>query len=72
MRMGKFAQAIVPLRSIALNTSTFHLRPEIPEHIKINFAIALFFGGEPAGGLDALADISREDDPQVQSALCAG
>ena len=67
MRMGKFAQAIVPLRSIALNTSTFHLRPEIPEHIKINFAIALFFGGEPAGGLDALADISREDDPQVQA-----
>ncbi len=66
MRTGKFAQAIVPLRSIALNTSTFHLRPEIPEHIKINFAIALFFGGEPAGGLDALADIKREDDPQVK------
>ena len=66
MRMGKFAQAIAPLRSIALNMSTFHLRPEIPEHIKINYAIALFFGGEPAGGLDALADIQREDDPQVQ------
>ncbi|MEZ6079609.1 MAG: hypothetical protein R3C56_29260 [Pirellulaceae bacterium] len=57
MRMGKFAQAIAPLRSVALNMSTFHLRPEIPEHIKINYAIALFFGGEPAGGLDALADI---------------
>jgi hypothetical protein len=66
MRMGKFAQAIAPLRSVALNMSTFHLRPEIPEHIKINYAIALFFGGEPAGGLDALADIQREDDPQVQ------
>lgn len=66
MRMGKFAQAIVPLRSVALNMSTFHLRPEIPDHIKINFAIALFFGGEPAGGFDALADIKREDDPQVQ------
>ena len=66
MRMGKFAQAIAPLRSLALNTSTFHVRPEIPEHIQINYAIALFFGGEPAGGLDALADIKREDDPQVR------
>ncbi len=66
MRMGKFAQAIVPLRSVALNLSTFHLRPEIPEHIRINFAIALFFGGEPAGSFDALADIKREDDPQVK------
>lgn len=66
LRLGKFAQAIPPLRSIALNTSTFHLRTEVPEHIKINYAIALFFGGEAAGGLDALTDIKREDDPQVK------
>ncbi len=66
MRMNKFSLAIAPLRSIALNTSTFHLRPEIPQHIRINYAIALFFGGEPSGGLDALADIQREDDPQVK------
>jgi len=66
MRMGKFAPAITLLRSVALNTSTFHLRSEIPHHLKINYATALFFGGEPAGGIDALADIQREDDPQVK------
>ncbi len=66
MRMGKFSPAIAPLRGIALNASTFHVRPEVPEHIKINYAIALFFGGEPSGGLEALSDIRREEDPQVR------
>jgi hypothetical protein len=66
MRMGKFAPAITLLRSVALNTSTFHLRSEVPHHVKLNYATALFFGGEPAGGMDALADLQREDDPQVK------
>lgn len=66
MRMGQFAPAITLLRSVTLNTSTFHLRSEVPLHVKVNYACALFFGGEPAGGLDALADIQREDDPQVK------
>lgn len=66
MRLGKFSQAIGPLRTLALNTSTFHLRSETPLHIRINYALALFFGGEPAGGMEALSDIRREDDPQIK------
>lgn len=66
MRLNRFSQAIGPLRMAALNTSTVHLRDGTPNHIKINFAFALFFGGEPAGGLKTLGEIRMEDDTEVK------
>ncbi|MCA9132081.1 MAG: hypothetical protein KDA45_02965 [Planctomycetales bacterium] len=71
MRMHKFAQAIGPLRTVALNTSTFRVRSEVADHIKINFAIALFFGGEPLGGLEVLGELKMEQDPSVQMVRAA-
>lgn len=66
LRMREFAQAINPLRMVALNSSTFQVREAIPSHIKINFALALFFGGEPAGAMETLSQIKPpEDDPCV-------
>lgn len=66
LRMHEFAKAISPLRMVALNPSTFHLKENVAMHIKINLAIALFFGGEPGGGLDTLAEIKNsENDPEV-------
>ncbi len=66
MRLNRFSHAIGPLRMAALDTSTFHLRNSTPSHIKINFSFALFFGGEPAGGLETLGEIRMEDDSEVK------
>ncbi len=66
LRMHGFVEAISPLRMVALNSSTFHVHEHVANHIKINFAIALFFGGEPGGGLDTLAEVKHSlDDPSV-------
>ncbi len=67
MRMQEFTKAISTLRVAALNPSTFHAKENVPAHIKINLAIALFFGGEPAGGLEVLAEVKNSDHhPSVQ------
>lgn len=64
LRMHEFAKAISPLRMAALNPSTFHLKESVASHIKVNLATALFFGGEPGGGLDTLAEVKNsENDP---------
>ena len=66
LRLREFPQAISPFRMAALNPSTFHVHAHVANHIKINFAIALFFGGEPKGGLEALAEVKHsENDPSV-------
>lgn len=66
MRLRNFEKAIGLLRGVVLNKSTVRLRPEIADHIKINFAIALFYGGEPAGAMEALSEIRLESDPGVK------
>ena len=66
LRMGEFAQAISPLRMAALNSKTLRIHEHVAYHIKINYALALFFGGEPGGGLDALGEFkASQDDPSV-------
>lgn len=66
LRMHEFVQAISPLRMVALNSRTLRLHEHIAEHIKINYSIALFFGGEPSGGLDTLAEAKpSENNPSV-------
>lgn len=66
LRLREFKQAISPLRLAALNPSTFHVHEHVANHIKINFAIALFFGGEPVGGLETLAEVKHEEkNPSV-------
>ncbi len=66
IRMNRFEDAFSVLRRIVVNEGTQGVRPEVPDHIKINFAIALFYGGLPAGGLEVLAETRREDDPAVK------
>jgi hypothetical protein len=66
LRMQRYAPAIDILRTIALNSKTNQLREDAPDHIRINLAVALFFGGCPAGGLEAIQEINREDDPSIK------
>ena len=66
MRLNRFHEAIQVLRRVALNTGTFQIRQEVAAHIKINYAIALFYGGEAAGGIGALGEIQLENDPAVK------
>jgi len=65
IRLHRFAEAIDLLRTVALNAKINQVRTDVPDHIRVNFAIALFFGGQPAGGLEALREIDREQDPSV-------
>ncbi len=65
MRMNRFKEAIGLLRTVTLNTQINRVREDVADHIRINFAIALFFGGQPAGGLEALQEIDRENDSSV-------
>lgn len=65
MRMHRFKEAMDVLRTVALNSAINVVRNDVPDHVRINFAIALFYGGQPAGGLEALQEIRRESDPCV-------
>lgn len=67
LRMKKFESALSPLRIVALNSSINHVHKHVASHIKLNFAIALFFGGHPGGGLETLSEAEfSELDPTVQ------
>jgi len=65
MRMSRFQEAIDLLRQATVDPTLNRMRTDVPDHIRINFATALFFGGRPSGGLEALAEINRDDDPAV-------
>ncbi len=66
IRLHQFEAAFNILRTTVVNSGTQATRPEVSDHIKINFAIALFYGGHPNGALDVLSETRREDDPCVQ------
>ncbi len=66
MRLGQFEQAIPLLRSLALNNSLQTTNQRVPQHIRVNYATALFFGGQPAGGLEVLAELNAEEDAGVK------
>lgn len=66
LRMHEFVKAIGPLRMVALNSRNLRIHEHVANHIKVNYALALFFGGEPRGGLDALSEFkASENDPSV-------
>jgi hypothetical protein len=65
IRLGRFKDAIDLLRTVTVNSNINRMRDDVPIHIRINFAIALFYGGQPAGGLEALYEVDRDDDPAV-------
>jgi len=65
IRLGRFKDAIDLLRTVTVNSNINRMRDDVPPHIRINFAIALFYGGQPAGGLEALYEVGRDDDPSV-------
>lgn len=66
MRMNRFEEAIDLLRTVSINSNINRLRDDIPLHIKINFATSLYFGGRPAGGLEALQELRCDDHPAVK------
>ncbi len=66
IRLHQFEAAFNILRTSVLNSGTQVTRPEVADHIKINFAIALFYGGRPNGAMDVLNEIQREDDSCVK------
>ncbi len=66
IRLQRFEQAYGVLRPLIVNSVSQTVRAEAPDHIKINFAIALFYGGLPSGAMDVLLETNREDDPAVQ------
>ncbi|HBJ35334.1 MAG TPA: hypothetical protein DDZ51_11395 [Planctomycetaceae bacterium] len=66
MRMNRFEEAIDLLRPVTVNSSIHKMREDVPIHIRINFATALYFGGRPAGGLEALQEIGCEDHSAVK------
>jgi hypothetical protein len=65
IRLGRFKDAIDLLRTVTVNSNINRMRDDVPAHIRINFAIALFYGGQPAGGLEALYEVAQDDDPAV-------
>ena len=66
IRMNRFEDAFSVLRRLVVNEGTQAIRLDVPHHITINFATALFYGGLPAGSIEVLAEIRREDDPAVK------
>jgi len=66
MRMNRFEEAIDLLRTVSINSSINRLRDDVPVHIRINFATSLYFGGRPAGGLEALQELRCDDHPAVK------
>ena len=66
IRMHQFEAAVDLLRADVLNAGTMAVKEKVAEHIKINFATALLFGGHPAGALDVLSELNRESHPDVQ------
>jgi len=65
IRLGRFKDAIDLLRTVTVNSNINRMRDDVPAHIRINFAIALFYGGQPAGGLEALYEVAQDDEPSV-------
>ncbi len=66
MRLQRFDAAVDVLRKTVIHGGLLSVRLDTPNHIKVNFATALFYSGHPAGALDILNEIRREDDPGVQ------
>jgi hypothetical protein len=66
MRMNRFEESIDLLRTVSINSSINRLRDDVPLHIKINFATSLYFGGRPAGGLEALQELQCDDHPAIK------
>lgn len=66
MRMNRFEEAIDLLRTVSINSNINRLRDDVPLHVRINFATSLYFGGRPAGGLEALQEIKHDDHPAVK------
>ncbi len=66
MRMSRFEEAVDLLRPVTINSNINKMREDVPMHIRLNFATALYFGGRPAGGLEALQEARCEDHPAVK------
>lgn len=66
MRMNRFEESIDLLRTVSINSNINRMREDVPLHIRINFATSLYFGGRPAGGLEALQEIRCDDHPAVK------
>ena len=66
IRLHQFEAAVDLLRADVLNTGTVAVKQNVAEHIVINFATALLFGGYPAGAMDVLCELNDESHPDVQ------
>ena len=66
IRLHQFEAAVDLLRADVLNAGTMAVKQNVAEHIKINFATALLFGGYPAGAMDVLSELNDESHPDVQ------
>jgi hypothetical protein len=66
LRMHRFEEAVDLLRGVVLSPGTVILRSGVPRHYAVNFAIALFYGGRPAGAIDILDELNSEQDESVR------
>jgi hypothetical protein len=65
MRLHDFPTAVQVFRTFALTEYSQTMKANLPEYMKVNFAIALFFGGQPAGGWAAMNELETTRDDQI-------
>lgn len=65
LRSGRFHEAISSLRSLVIDPVTTACRKGAPEEVKLNFALALGYGGQPAGAMEVLRECQLLEHPQV-------
>lgn len=66
LRNGQSTAAVHQFRNLALDTTTFSVRRNVPRAFQTNFATALLMDGHVAGCLEVLRDIDTSDDPEVR------
>jgi hypothetical protein len=65
IRMHQFEWAIPILKELVISSHISMTRDNVPEYIKANYAVALFYGGLPGGANDMMTELSDSKLPAV-------
>ena len=65
IRVGKPADAVNLLRGQVWDPTTFMLKPEVPIHVRLNLATALFLTGHVAGCMEIVSALGKTDNEQA-------
>lgn len=65
LRLHEFEKAIAVFRGLVLEPAGVWSRSDLPGFIKVNFALALFYGGHPSGAMDVLTEVHVNHEPSA-------